>query len=554
MTSTEVEDSSPSGTVVVIDDSGSNTTTTRTNNNNNNNARGRRNSSRSNNSNNSSSPPTNSGSNKQKTGGNTISSRLSSIIRVLHDDDTLRRESVSFRSLSEPANSWMRTMYFVVRSTEFEGVVALLITINCFVLGFEAQFALDRKGSTELEVLEHIFVALFLLELIVRVFVLGYLAFMPFEGVGGHWWNFVDAVVVIITGILPTWILPLFTVDKSSDTLRVLTVLRLIRVARVVRSDYLHEIWVLLRGMFDSMRMLFWTAIVISFLTYIFAVVGVVMISPVVQKSYEHALKHNTAEVPDLAALWESFGGITQLMYTLTQVLTLDGWSVTAANLMDYAPGSWVFFYAYIGLVVIVLMNLVTAVLVDRALINSQRDAEEVLAKKERTKSAALRRIRKVFEAMDEDASGYLSREEFYNSFQDEVISKELRAMEIEQENCEEIFNLLDNGDGNLSLDEFFDGITRMEGMATAKDLFRLLHKTDKISKTVQEAPISSEGGRLFRSSSGAAMSSPDEEAAIVPGDLTTTLANIMMAVQKCTAKVDTCMDEVLELRKSWEI
>ena len=40
-----------------------------------------------------------------------------------------------------------------------------------------------------------------------------------------------------------------------------------------------HQVWKLVAGLAESMRMLFWTVMVICVITYIFAIVGVVLIS-----------------------------------------------------------------------------------------------------------------------------------------------------------------------------------------------------------------------------------------------------------------------------------
>merc|ERR1719181_1754267 len=101
-------------------------------------------------------------------------------------------------------------------------------------------------------------------------------------------------------------------------------------------------------------------------------------------------------------------------------------------------------------------MNLVTAVIVENALKNSQKGANALL--KEKEKQNELARFRRVFEEMDVDGDGELSWSEFESAFDDKDLSAQLRLLGIEPDNCREIFNMLDDGDGVLSIREFFNG------------------------------------------------------------------------------------------------
>jgi len=448
------------------------------------------------------------------------------------DDDTgTRRQRTSMEEFSA-------RVVTLVKSSHFESFMAIFILANCAVMGVQAQMVLDRKSSRGVDGLEQVWTSVFVAELILKFYAMGWRRFVPCMGTkasSGSWWYLSDALIVIVTCVIPSWILPLVGAD-GGDTLRVLTVLRtlrLIRVARVLRSEYFVEVWLLLRGMVDSMRMLFWTCLVIAFLTYLFAIFGVVLISPVLRDAYIEALSSASsteADIQELAELEDKFGGMTQFMFTLTQVVTLDSWGEYTRSVMKYCPTAWIFFYLYIALGVLVLMNIVTAVLVDKALMNSMKDAEEVVKQKQRKKKEAMDHFCTLFKAMDTDGSGSLTHEEFSAGFHNKEVAMHLLALEIEPANCEEIFILLDNGDGILTLDEFFEGLRRMEGTATAKDLFRLLHKTQLISNSVNE------GSADARASSRQAFEGPSDDA------ISRRLDALFALVVATNEKVDMCL------------
>jgi hypothetical protein len=404
----------------------------------------------------------------------------------------------------------------VVKSSAFELAMALAIFGNCVTMGIEAEILLGNCKDWErfTQVSNHIFTAVFLLELVARILVCGWRSFVP--GLGGTLGNLLDAGLVLITGVLAQWVLPYIPLaimqgNTFLQTLTVLRALRLIRVVRIVaRVRAFHEVWLLLRGLTHSMRVLFWTIVVFFFVIYIFAVFGVVLLSSTVQEKYEAALAtREDQDAEELRELDSLLGGIFPLMFTLVQVLTLDSWSSIARPLMTYVSWSWAYFCLYICIAVFVLMNLITSIIIDNAMKMSQTDADEVLAHRDMERRAALQQFERLFASIDADGSGSLTREEFRAAFDIPEIANQLCLLDIHFEDCEDIFNLLDTGDGVLSLQEFFEGVTRMEGGATAKDLFRVLKTTQAMAKAIRPQGSSSSRGKLRPQAQSSACTSP---------------------------------------------
>jgi hypothetical protein len=328
--------------------------------------------------------------------------------------------------------------------------------------------------------------------------------------VPGHFWNFFDALLVLVTGVIVVWILPLIGVQSGGSSLQTLTVLRALRLARLVRVvqkfEAFHEVWLLLRGLMESGRVLFWTVVVIAFITYMFAVFGVVLLGVQIKDEYDDAAATPEGVTSDLEDLVDVTGGVLPLMYTLIQVLTLDSWNSIARPMMKHIGWSWCFFYLYIAIAVIVMMNLVTAVIVENALKNSQKDANALLKEKEKQTRTQLARYQQVFESMDVDGDGELSWPEFESAFEDKELSAELRLLGIEPGNSKDVFNMLDTGDGVLSVQEFFEGLVCMEGAANAKDLLRTNRTVDLIVKLLcqQNQELREDLDELLRVTPGA--------------------------------------------------
>merc|ERR1719277_2653659 len=181
--------------------------------------------------------------------------------------------------------------------------------------------------------------------------------------------------------------------------------------------------------------------------------------------------------------------GLDRLIFTLVQVLLGDSFHGFMREILVYIPWAWVYFYGYISVGSIVLLNLVTAIIVENARENSESDHAHAIREKEAEKSRSLRKLRRLFRAMDQDQSNSISWDEFQSSFKDPAVLEYWTLLNFSTEECAEVWQLIDDGDGVIEIDEFVDALTRMEGMASAKDLFRLqrsitmLHQSlDKIA------------------------------------------------------------------------
>jgi len=410
----------------------------------------------------------------------------------------------------------------VVGRPWFETLIAIVILANCVTMGFEVELLLGRAQfyKPAKKVLDNFFAVVFLVELFMRIAVVGWRSYIPGCGVQKSIsvWNLLEAIVVVMSCIT-AWLPGLG--EGALELVTVLRALRLMRVARIVsRVRLFHEVWLLLRGLAGSMRVLFWTVVVIFIITYMFAVFGVVLISVDVETAYnemvferEQAMKNFTGytdcsaaagdaldwtekhtKFDEVAILYHSTRGIWQWIFTLLQVLTLDSWMSLARPMQDIVEFSWVFFYLYIALVVFVLMNLVTAIIVDNALRRSREDEKEVRQQKKKEQKKAEKRCKRLFESIDEDGDECLTVEELKNACEDPWLSRQLQVLDITSDNAEEVFKMMDTGDGILTLDEFFEGTQRMQGAAEGRDMVRVLAITQRLARAVKANVMEAQG------------------------------------------------------------
>jgi len=211
----------------------------------------------------------------------------------------------------------------LVESRRFERAITALIALNAITLGLETSPAALATFGGLLHATDRIVLAVFVVELLLRAFV--------YRG-----WFFQDAWRVfdfLVVGIA------LIPATGAFSVLRSLRILRVLRIVSLVPS---------MRGVVDAL---------LSALPGMASIVGLMAL--VLYVSAVMATKLFGEIAP------EYFGNLGASLFTLFQVMTVEGWPEVARQVMASSPHAWVFFVAYLLIATFMVLNLFIAVVVN---------------------------------------------------------------------------------------------------------------------------------------------------------------------------------------------
>lgn len=216
---------------------------------------------------------------------------------------------------------------FCVRVTSskiFKNTIVLIILINSIVLGLITSDAIYAKFGKILEFILSTCVAIFTVEIILRIIAKGWRFFL-------NGWNIFDFVLVSIA-LMPE--------TGAAITFRVFRVMRALRMVSSFKK--LRHI---VSAILVSAPHVFWAAVLLMIIFYIFGIMG-------------QNLFHE--EFPQ----W--FGTLGETVYTLFQVTTLESWSMGIARpVMKVFPWAWCYFVPFVMISSYIVLNVVVGVVVN---------------------------------------------------------------------------------------------------------------------------------------------------------------------------------------------
>lgn len=218
-------------------------------------------------------------------------------------------------------------------------LIGILVVMNAMVLGAMTFYEQDHVTHLKLEVLDHIFLTIFVVEIMLRL--LGQRLHYFRNG-----WNVFDFVIIVGS------LMPIPGAEAVLRSLRVFRLFYLIEISKKMRH--------ILNGLTMALNGIFHVVLLMILAFYAYAVMGV-------------SLFYNL-DVPQFQNLAVAF-------HTLFQVLTGDDWYNVMRGVLPKYPYAWIYFYSYYLVMSFVILNFFIGVIV-----GAMQNAEDELEAEEAPK------------------------------------------------------------------------------------------------------------------------------------------------------------------------
>jgi len=257
-----------------------------------------------------------------------------------------------------------------VDGDRFKSAIIALIVLNGALLGVETSSLLSQDAADFISRVNQLILVIFVVELVLRIAV-HRLDFFRDS------WSIFDFAIVAISLLVPTG--P-FQVVRS---LRILRALRLVSTVPSLRR--------VVDGLLGAVPGIASVLLLLLLVLYIAAVMATVLFREVSP---------------------ENFGHLGASLFSLFQIMTLEGWSGIARKVMADYNWAWVFFVGYILVATFLVLNLVIGVVVSSIQSRIQSEADDLSTEHSglHDELTALRdEIRSLRESLDGRASNQAS-------------------------------------------------------------------------------------------------------------------------------------------------
>jgi len=168
--------------------------------------------------------------------------------------------------------------------------------------------------------------------------------------------------------------------------------------------------------------------------------------------------------------LFKSYGTFLRALLTMLEV-TLGNWGPPTRLLVNHVSEAFiVFFVAYKITAGFAVLSVINAVFLRQTMKVADRIDGYAIEETKKAAESYRKKVRELFNAMDTSGDGDVTFDEFAEICENESFRAWMKLLNISTKNVGELFGALDDGDGRITRNEFIDGMSRLDGSATAVD------------------------------------------------------------------------------------
>eukprot|EP00746_Dinoflagellata_sp_MGD_P097890 gnl/MRDRNA2_/MRDRNA2_39325_c0_seq2.p1 gnl/MRDRNA2_/MRDRNA2_39325_c0~~gnl/MRDRNA2_/MRDRNA2_39325_c0_seq2.p1 ORF type:complete len:669 (+),score=151.13 gnl/MRDRNA2_/MRDRNA2_39325_c0_seq2:204-2009(+) len=350
---------------------------------------------------------------------------------------------------------------FVVEQPWFNMFIAAMVFLTAMNMGLEVDLDLGLYG----EACTHFLAVTWTVEVLLKIHCLGAREYF------GERMNLLDFILAVFS-VIDTWLVPL--VLGGASGIRSVAILRMLRLVRLVRMVKLlrafQELWLLIHGLVQALRVLVWVILLLLLLIY----VGAILLTNTVGWNCDEP------EYQDFEQCFMLYGTLLRSMLTLFEVVTAGPWDV-ARPVFERDPSFVIFFLGFVYLTTFGLMNIVAGVIFEQVLQTKEQNDEKLAQNMLDQERKELQLVRQVLAAADKEQSGLIALDEWLATCEEEAVQKILANLGLNVSRkrlAHRLYEVVDaDRTGAVNLDEMLKRIFQLktEGMMQNKDMTLLL-------------------------------------------------------------------------------
>jgi len=262
-------------------------------------------------------------------------------------------------------------------------------------------------------------------------------------------------------------------------SIAVLRVLKVVRVSRAIGyMRDVRELYLMLHGIASAMKAILWAAFLIGVVMLLWSIVAVELIHPLNKQIAATGLYVDCDRCPHAYA---SVG--SAFLTFITAILAGDNWGEISLPIMERYPLTIPFFVAVLFSVQLGLLNLILAVIVERAHEAREEDHQQKRRERHEMLEQSKKRLRRFFKVSDHDNNNTLSKQELIEGIaNNEEFADVMNLLDLGADDMSILFAIMDNnGDGEIEADEFIDQIFKMRTQDTQTLLLFIKHVVQEL-------------------------------------------------------------------------
>lgn len=407
----------------------------------------------------------------------------------------------------KPHSALQKRLLRLYRGHWFEIFFGVMIISNAIFIGVEIDYTAANPLATDpplFIVIGYLYTTVFAFELALKVSA----ERSKFICTGGKQlaWNMLDLLIVVSSmGEVLLDIIRFATVSMEKETnsnsgsvsmsnlriiriIRVTRLMRLFRIGRIVK--FIRSLRLLVYSILSTLKTVFWAMLLLAIIIYVFAILFTQAVS-----DYKVALDVGLVdalmdeELHDV--LTYHWGSLADSMLSLFMAISGGvSWLDVVMPIRKIGVLWLLVFLVYMTFTYFAVLNVVTGVFCQSAIESTQHDQDAMIQSFLANKTLHVNRFKSLFNTMDADQSGLISKDEFIRHIDDPQVQAYFASLELDSCDALNLFKLLESDDGceeGIDIEDFVMGCLRLKGQAKSIDMARLMYESKLLSKDIND-------------------------------------------------------------------